>query len=154
MTVFTEPIFGTFFRAVKGRRHRPICESTTSEVVYHRSTGSYFHRDLLLLTDPDLSRQNLTQPRTCQFNLPTFIMSFEGYGQFPNAQQEGVPGQGPPPQDGAAPGQPNDPSGQQQMPFQAPNVSGTPQSGPGGEGKTTLWYVESQNHRTEVVKLT
>merc|ERR1711939_1046510 len=85
---------------------------------------------------------NLTQPRTCQFNLPTFIMSFEGYGQFPNAQQEGVPGQGPPPQDGAAPGQPNDPSGQQQMPFQAPNVSGTPQSGPGGEGKTTLWMGE------------
>ncbi|KAJ9499608.1 hypothetical protein LTR99_009779 [Exophiala xenobiotica] len=69
-------------------------------------------------------------------------MSFEGYGQFPNAQQEGVPGQGPPQQDGGAPGQPTDPSGQQQMPFQAPNVSGTPQSGPGGDGKTTLWMGE------------
>lgn len=66
-------------------------------------------------------------------------MSFEGYGQFPNAQQDGAPGSVPPPQDGAAPGQSADPSAQQQIGFQPPNVSGTPQSGPGAEGKTTLW---------------
>lgn len=65
-------------------------------------------------------------------------MSFE-YGQFPNAQPEGAPGQVPPPQDGAAPGQPTDPAAQQQIAFQAPNVTGTPQGGPGGEQKTTLW---------------
>lgn len=65
-------------------------------------------------------------------------MSFE-YGQFPNAQQEAAPGQVPPPQDGAAPGQPTDPSGQQPMQFQTPDVNAPPQSGPGGDQKTTLW---------------
>ena len=65
-------------------------------------------------------------------------MSFE-YGQFPNAQQEGAPGQVPAPPDGTAPGQPTDPSGQQQMQFPAPDVNAAPQTGPGGEQKTTLW---------------
>lgn len=65
-------------------------------------------------------------------------MSFE-YGQFPNAQQDGAPGQGPPPQDGAPPGQQQDPSGQPPMQFQSPDGSTPQQAGNGGDGKTTLW---------------
>jgi hypothetical protein len=66
-------------------------------------------------------------------------MSFPEYGQFPNAQQEGAPGSGPPPQDGSAPGQPTDPSAQQQMSFPTPDGNAAPQNGQGADGKTTLW---------------
>lgn len=69
-------------------------------------------------------------------------MSFE-YGQFPNAQQEGAPGQVPTPQDGAPQGQQVDPSGQPPMQFQSPDGSSGGQGGPGGDQKTTLWYVNS-----------
>jgi hypothetical protein len=67
-------------------------------------------------------------------------MSFPEYGQFPGAQQEGAPGSAPPPQDnGAAPGQPADPSAQQQMSFPTGNGNNETPGGPGGDQKTTLW---------------
>ena len=64
-------------------------------------------------------------------------MSFE-YGQFPNQQQEGAPGQGPSATDGNAPGQVAD-GINQQMQFQPQeNAAGGPPGG-GSDSKTTLW---------------
>lgn len=66
-------------------------------------------------------------------------MSFEQYGQFPQGgQQEAVPGQAPPTQDGVQQGQSADQSGQQ-MSFPPPENGASSQGGQGGEQKTTLW---------------
>lgn len=68
-------------------------------------------------------------------------MSFEQYSQFPQGgQQENVPGQVQPQQDGVSQGQQNDQPGGQQMSF-SPENGGPSQPGQGGEQKTTLWYV-------------
>lgn len=75
----------------------------------------------------------------CRSRAHVVKMSFENYGQFPNAgQQDGAPGQ-PPAQDGTAPGQPGEQGGNQSMQF-APSDNNSSGPGQGGEQKTTLWY--------------
>lgn len=66
-------------------------------------------------------------------------MSLDNYQQFQSAGQgENTPGQAPP-QNGGAPGQPNDQAGPSQMPFPNQDGQGLSSPAPGSDGKTTLW---------------